>query len=130
MTGYRITLGAFTTAGRPLTTEQIVVRDTEDAAQALIRARDEFLGRTALVSGVRLVLERIEHRGPDETYRQWILARYADPGTWVHVHGQWRRVSRWEPQGDGMGRLYTGGPQTHCPRDEGIYAHDDVFETR
>jgi hypothetical protein len=123
---YRVTLGAYTHTGRPLTTEQIEVPDVDKPSIAFIRARREFFSRTALLSGVWLEIQQIE-RQQDSSYYRLIAAHEAVPGTWVHVHDQWRRVARWESLGDGTCRLYTG---TLYIRDEGVYARNDLFETR
>lgn len=126
MTGYRVTLGAWTHTGRHLSTERIEVPDADAPGTAFAQARREFFSRTGLVSGVWLEIQQIERQhGAD--YHRLIAAHEAVPGTWVRVHGQWRRVARWEPLGDGTCRLYTGALYA---RDEGVYARDDVFETR
>jgi len=115
---YRVTLGAYTRTGRPLTTERIEVPDADGPSTAFIRARRKFFSRTALRSGVWVEIQKIE---------KVVTAHQATPGTWVHVNDQWRRVARWEPLGDGTCRLYTGALYV---RDEGVYARNDVFETR
>lgn len=126
MTGYRVTVGAWTHTGRHLSTEQIEISDADAPGSAFAKARREFFSRTGLVSGVWLEIQQIERQHGD-AYHRLIAACEAVPGTWVRVHGQWRRVARWEPQGDGTCRLYTGALYA---RDEGVYARTDVFETR
>lgn len=126
---YRVTLEAYTHTGRPLTTEQIEVSDVNRPSTAFIRARQKFFARTALVSGVRVEIRQIE-REHNGDYFPLIVAHEVEPGTWVRVREQWRCVAHWEPQGNGTCRLYTGGPATLYPRDEGVYARDDIFETR
>jgi len=135
VTAYRVTLGAFTTTGRPLTTERIEIPDADEVGQALDLARREFFGRTALVSGVRLVTEEVERRR-GEGYQRLIPAYRAMPGTWIKLEsvmadGQswfgWRRVDHWEPQGDGTCRLVTTDRRN--PHG-GFYTREHVFETR
>jgi hypothetical protein len=121
VSGYRVTVGAWTLTGRPLTVEQIEVSEADAPGAAFVKARREFFARTALVSGVWLEIQQIV---------PLIAAYQATPGTWVRVEGQWRRVARWEPQGDGTCRLYTGAPGSPYVRKEGVYARNDVFETR
>lgn len=126
MSGYRVTLGAYTLTGRPLTVERIEVPDADAPSVAFIKARRAFFARTALVSGVWVEIQQIERQHGD-AYHRLIAAYEAVPGTWVRVNGQWRRVARWEPQGDGTCRLYTGALYA---RDEGVYGPQDTFETR
>jgi hypothetical protein len=129
VSSYRVTLGAYTHSGRHISTEQIEVPDADAPSTAFIKARREFFARTALVSGVWVEIRQIE-REHDGNYFPLIAAHEATPGTWVRVLGQWRRVARWEPQGDGTCRLYTGAPGSPYARKEGVYARNDVFETR
>jgi hypothetical protein len=126
VSGYRVTVGAYTHSGRHISTERIEIADADAPSTAFIKARREFFARTALVSGVWLEIKQIERQhGAD--YHRLIAAYEAVPGTWVRVREQWRRVARWEPLGDGTCRLFTGGIYA---RDEGVYARTDVFETR
>lgn len=121
MTSYRVTVSARTNGGRWLSARSLDVLDADDADDAFAQARREFFSRTALVSGVKV------EQGPVVPV---VMAYQAVPGTWVRLHGQWQRVAHWERVSQGLCRLFTGEPGTLYPRDEGVYARHDTFETR
>lgn len=141
---YRVTLEAKVRQGRRLgifsfeaTPPALVYeREGQQVREAVKDALQQFLRTTSLMTGVDLVVRQVERRWESgEGYTPLVTAYRAVPGTeiclWTSHQGKpffsWVRVVRWEPRGDGMARLVTDNRRN--PHG-GIYARDDVFETR
>lgn len=123
MSAYRVVLSIHAISGRHLSTKHLDVLEASGPDDAEVQARQQFLSRTALVSGVRIVPKAVT---------PVVTACQAAPGTWVLVNGAWRQVARWQAVGSGLCRLYTRALDIYGPydRDEGVYARTDIFETR